>query len=218
MSQYTTADLISYEIRAASTFSATTLPSLSTITTWIEEESDYIDTELGNTANSQTVATAYIDYEGDDILLLRNAPVISITSFQYAQTELGNSGYPNYKDLVEDTDYILYPEQGKIEFLYQNFNPLIGKKRFKIIYTAGAESTPKVVQKLCTKLVAERVLSSLIFDNVNTGNDGGSISVGSISIVEPASYGVSSYKQLKSDIDKLKEDITGGFGVYRYYG
>jgi hypothetical protein len=95
---------------------------------------------------------------------------------------------------------------------------LIGKKRFKIIYTAGAESTPKVVQKLCTKLVAERVLSSLIFDNVNTGNDGGSISVGSISIVEPASYGVSSYKQLKSDIDKLKEDITGGFGVYRYYG
>jgi hypothetical protein len=65
-------------------------------------------------------------------------------------------------------------------------------------------------------MVAERVLNSLISQNVNETNDGGSISVGSISIVEPSSYGVNSYKQLKTDIEELKKSIYGTFGVYRY--
>ena len=44
----------------------------------------------------------------------------------------------------------------------------------------------------------------------------GSVSVGSISIVEPASYGVNSYKTLRTEIDAMKEDLSKQFGVYRY--
>jgi len=218
MSQYTTSTDVANEIRAAVLFSATTIPSLTTITDWIEQESSYIDEEMGNTLNGQTVATAYVDYSGDSFILLRNTPVISITSLCYAQSEVGTSTYPNYKTLVEDTDYLLYPEEGKIDFIFNNFSPSEGKKRFRIIYTAGASTTSPLIKKLCTKLVAERVISSLIFNNIEEGNDGGSISVGSISIVEPASYGVASYRQLKTDINDLFKEITGGFGVYRYYG
>jgi len=63
---------------------------------------------------------------------------------------------------------------------------------------------------------AQRILNTSIQKNVMTGNDGGSVSVGSISIVEPASYGVNSYRELSNDIKILKEDILKGFGVFRY--
>jgi hypothetical protein len=52
--------------------------------------------------------------------------------------------------------------------------------------------------------------------NINEGNDGGSISVGSISITEPASYGVQNYRRLKDDIATLKKELTERTGVYRY--
>jgi hypothetical protein len=173
---------------------------------------------MSTTINGSTSATAYIDYDSQSDILLRNTPVISITSLEYAQSEPGYSNYPNYKTLTENTYYVLYPEEGRIALIFNNFSPAVGKKRFRVIYTAGSSTVSPLIRKLCTKLVAERVLSSLIFSNVNEGNDGGSISVGSISIIEPASYGVASYKQLKTDIDKLWDSVTNGFGVYRYYG
>lgn len=64
-------------------------------------------------------------------------------------------------------------------------------------------------------MITHRVLSTLINNNINEGNDGGSISVGSINIVEPESYGVNSYKQLLADIEAGKSKLISGFGVFR---
>ncbi len=71
---------------------------------------------------------------------------------------------------------------------------------------------------LSTKMVAQKVLNSLLTGNVNSGNDGGEISVGSIRIVEPGSYGVNSYVKLGETVKELEETIIGKFRVHRYIG
>ena len=47
MAQYTTTDLVQYELQAISAFSGTTLPSITTVTDWITEESAQIDSNAG---------------------------------------------------------------------------------------------------------------------------------------------------------------------------
>ena len=212
---YTIADNIQDEIRATSPFTDLTLPSLTTITAWIEQESAEIDNMAGMSYAS-TANTVDLDYNGDDRILLKKSPIIAISAFKYAPYAIGTSSYPGWLSKVEDTDFTVYKDSGEVEILLSNFSPEIGSKRFRIEYTSGYTTTPQLVQKLCTKMVAMRVLNSLLQNNVNEGNDGGSISVGSISIVEPASYGVNSYKALQAEIDGLKQKLLVGTGVYRF--
>jgi hypothetical protein len=65
-------------------------------------------------------------------------------------------------------------------------------------------------------MVASRVLDSLFAGNTNSGETGGSISVGSISIVDPANVGVGTYRELKTGIKELQNDLVRNFSVYRY--
>jgi hypothetical protein len=134
----------------------------------------------------------------------------------YSPYALGTADYALSETKVEDTDFSVDLNKGQIEILWSNWKPAVGTKRIQVTYKAGYVNTPLTVQKLATKMVSQRILNTLIQKNVNEGNDGGSVSVGSISIVEPASYGVNSYKSLKSEIDELKKEVSSGFSMHRY--
>ncbi len=212
---YTTAGLIESELRASAVFSESTSPTLADVTTWIEQESNQINTDSARVWG-QTTYTDVINYYGEDIIQVKNAPVISVTSVKYSEGSLGTDEYSLTTVMTEDTHYTVDKEKGTITILTRNWSPKYGLKRISIEYSAGYATTPITIQKLATKMVALRVLNTLIQSNVSEGNDGGSISVGSISIVEPASYGVNSYNQLSKDITTLKGELTTGFGVHRY--
>jgi len=215
MAQYTTAEKVQYELQASSAFDATTVPSLSTVTDWIEEESAFIDSQT-NTSFSQTTTTLTLDYNGEEVIPLKDSPLISVSQFLYDTNSFGNASGADWVAKTEDTHFSLYKERGEIVLMLTNFTPAEGRKRFKIEYVSGYASTPATIQMLATKKVALRVLNTLISGNVNSRNDGGSVSVGSISIVEPENYGVNSYKQLVTDIKDLEQQIARTDGIYRY--
>lgn len=212
---YTTAKLVQAEIQSEKQFSATTDPSKTTVDRWIKEISEYVN-EMSGTVYGQTTYTEDIDYEGSEYITLKNSPVISVTTLKYNKNPIGSSSGEDYETKTEDTDYTVYNDRGQVAILFNNFNPSTGRKRIEIVYEAGFATTPVSIQQLATKMVALRVLNSVISSNVNEGNDGGSVSVGSISIVEPSGIGINSYKQLKQDVRELLDDLTKGNGVYRY--
>lgn len=212
---YTTATKIEEELRATTPASTETNPTLATINSWIIELSAKVNRDSARIWGEATYVDV-VDYIGEEMILLENSPIVSITTFKYSPIALGTTGYGFTNTLTEDTDFTSYDDSGRLDLLYTNFKPTEGKKRFEVTYVSGFTQVPRDVEMLTTKLVAQRILNSLISSNVNEGNDGGSISVGSISIVEPASYGVASYTKLGQDIEKMQEDLTKGFGIHRY--
>lgn len=215
VSAYTTATYVQEELRAESPFSSTTYPSLTTAERWIEEASTEIDHLAGFVA-SETAYTSYVDYTDQEILCLENSPIISISSISENTNSLGSGDGEAWVTKTEGSHYVVYNESGQVLINFLTWNPKAGYRRLRIIYTAGYSTTPVLHRMLATKMVAERTLSSLIAKNVNEANDGGSISVGSISIVEPSSYGVNSYNRLKTDISDMKDMLLNGTSAYRY--
>ena len=69
---------------------------------------------------------------------------------------------------------------------------------------------------LGTKIVAKRILDTVLQKDVREKQSGKSISVGSINIVKPADFGVKQYNTLGSEIEQIKSEIANGTGVYRY--
>lgn len=216
MATYTDTTSILNELQTTVSFSSSTIPSVSAVTSWIEEESAYVE-QLAGISFTQTTTSVDIDYNGDETITLKHSPILAVHSFLYATADLGSSEYTTKVSKIEDTDFTVYKNSGEISLL-DAFSPKEGRKRFTITYSHGYSSTPATVKKLTTKLVVNRILNTLLNQHINESNDGGSISVGSISIVEPASYGVNTYKTLKMDIENLKDEVVKGFGVYRYDG
>ena len=211
---YTTAELVQAELRATTAFSASTNPTLTTVNTWITQITDYIDGLTGQSWES-TSYTQYID-TGVSELYLEKSPIITVDSLSYNTNADGEA--PDYVARTEDVDYVVYEDLGKIALNTNKFSPVNGKKKgLKVVYTAGYATVPSRIQMLSTMMVTERVLSSLMNDNVESRNAGGSISVGSINIVEPGDYGVGTYKMLQSNIKALKDELTHTtFKVHRY--
>lgn len=217
MAQYTTPQLVEAEIRASESFDTDTVPSITQVTDWISEESADIE-RFSGMVFEETQYTTDIDYKGQDAIYLKHAPVISIDSLTYATSGIGTDDYEDsFIEKTENKDFVCDNNKGKISPIFTNWSPREGMKRIKIVYTAGFDQPPLTIQKLATKKTALRILRSLIESNVNTGNDGGSISVGSISIVEPDGISVSTIKSIQNSIDQYEDEILKqGTGVYRY--
>lgn len=212
---YTDATKIEQELRATTQFSASTVPTLSSVNRWITETENYIDSLAGQSFGS-TAATEYFDYDlSDKSIYLRHTPFISLQEVAYNVSALGV--VPSYVEKTEDEDFTLYEDDGRIQINPNRWKPDPSHpKAVRVKYTYGYSSVPGRVAMLATKMVAKRVLDTLLFNNVNEANSGGSISVGSINIVEPANYGVGTYKELGTEIAKLKEDVLNqDFKVFR---
>jgi len=210
---YTTASLVESSLRATASFSSSTTPTLETVNGWIEEVDSHID-GLANRVFDVKGYSELFHFGGEAYLFVRNTPLVDVTSVEYNISSDGTA--PSWVTLTENVDYIVDSVKGMIVLLSTVRSYSQGYNKFRVIYTAGYTVLPPRVRMLATKLVALRVLDSLIYSNVNSRNDGGSVSVGDIRIVEPSSYGVGSYKQLQSDIASLEDGLVGGFRVLRY--
>ena len=210
---YTTAALIQAELSTTTVFGTSTLPTADQVATWIAEESDQIDQLAGRTYTS-TAYSETIDYQGEDILTLVHSPVITVTSLLYSTTALGTSTYALSDTKTAETDYTTYLDEGEIAIL-PSWSPSSGRKRIQINYTAGYATTPLPIQKLATKKVAKRTIDTVMESNVKEQTSGKSISVGSVSVVKAADFGVSQYTTLKKDIDELEKSLINGTSVYR---
>ena len=216
MAQYTTPTLVQAELSTTETFSTATVPTEAELTTWIGEISDYIDTINGATVGTLAY-TEFIDYDGEaERIQLKNVPVNSVTSFQYSTVALSSTDYPQWETQTADTDYTLYDERGELYIIREQFNPKAGNKRMKVVYNAGNATIPGRIQMLATKMAAKRILDTILTKDVKQKQSGKSISVGSISIVKPAQFGVNQYNTLSNEIDQIKQELLSGSGVYRY--
>jgi hypothetical protein len=213
--QYTDTTKVAEELRAAQPFSGTTIPSLQTVNRWIEQAKAEIDVAAGIEADI-TSRVEVFDYEGGEYLYLRFVPVNTVTSLEYNSAALGQT--PNWITKTSDVDYFIDNELGTVLINLNTFVPNIGKRNIRVTYESGSTTIPPGHTELATKIVVDRVLSSLLNNNVNESADGGSISVGSISIVEPGAYGVQNYQRLKSDIKQKMTTLLDGAGAYRYRG
>lgn len=211
--EYTTTSLVQAELQSSTAFSSSTIPTDTTVTNWIQEESAYINS-LADTVFGTSSVTEYIDYDLGDTLVLEYGPVVSVTQVRYNKNKLGATAGEDWEVKTADTHYTLYSDVGHLKIL-DKWVPKTGLKRIEATYVYGYSSTPLDIQMLATKLVTQRILETLISKNVNERNDGGSVSIGSISIIEPEGYGINSYKQLKADIDELKMNIVENFKVSR---
>jgi len=166
---------------------------------------------LANTEyGSQSVTDEFYHYYGG-ALAPRNTPLQSVSQVEYNNGDIES---PDYEVLTEDEDYTVILERSQIHFI-EGFSPKHGLKRFKLDYTYGYNSVPSRVKMLATKMVAKRVLDSLLSSDVNQDDAGIDVQVGSIQVKKPSDYGVENYKQLKMEIEKLKEDVVGGATTFR---
>ena len=212
-SAYTTPGYVEDELRTTTNFSNNTNPSLASVNRWIQEASAWIDRYTGYTASSHTVSSEVMDYDGDDRFLTREAPIDTVNELLYNPEPINSAAA--WTELTEDVHFYINKKRGEVFPIFSKWTPKFGPKRVLLSYDVGGD-TPLEYQQLATKMVALRVLESLIHQNVNEGNDGGAISVGSISIVEPASYGVNSYNQLRNEVIEGKKELKTSSGVYRY--
>lgn len=213
MTNYTTPELVLAEIRGEEEFTEYTIPKLSDINSWITQASSYIN---GLTSNYYSTGTARQHFDAkDQTLYLKHSPVISVETVYYNNSLDGDT--PEWVEKNPGVDYLFYPETGSVKINPRYWTRLQkGSRNLMIDYTYGYETVPPVVTMLATKLVADRILNTLMAQSLEERNAGGSISVGDIRIVEPANYGLGTYRQLKQDIIDLKDEVKKGFRVYRY--
>lgn len=213
---YTTAALIEAELRIpnSASFSTSTIPTKAQVEGWIAEIDNTID-QMAGKSFAETSYTQYIDYDDSGEIYLQHVPVTAITTLKYSPYQLGSTDYPSWETKTEDTDFYVN-DKGVITFINANFKPKGGNKKFEIVYTAGYATIPAYVQMLATKMTAKRVIDSVLSKDVNEKQSGKSISVGSISIVKPAQFGVGQYNILKTEIDDLSNQLLKTQGVVRY--
>lgn len=207
---YTTPELVGVEIRASATFSSSTIPTLDTVTTWIEEASREIEVRTGNLFSSTLNSSTYVDYDGDCIFRLPQSPVIAINELRYNNSPLGETSSWITLEEGYDKDFITYLDEAEVEFIVP-YNQ--GKKKICITYSSGFTTVPLDIQRLCTLLVAKRVIMSL--SNSQSNTEGGDIQVGTIRVSDPSTYSVTYLKSMNQEINDLYDKCGYSFKTSR---
>lgn len=218
VNEYTTAALVQAEIRATNTFSSSTSPTLTQLTTWIQEESNIIELKTGTIFGSNLESSTIMDYDGSGILRTKYSPIILLTKLEYNQYSNGNT--PSWITLEEadDKDYVVYKDEGEIVFVSgvnssNNLTPIGGMRRFRLTYNYGYSTTPLAIQRLATLLVAKRCILSLL--NNQSNSSGGTIQVGTISITDPSNFGVNWFRNVSTEVESLYKEIGEGLYTFR---
>ena len=208
MSNYITVEQVSEELNSLVIDSSST-PSSATVSSWIEQESDLLERETNKIWGSATITDEILDYDGSGVIRTNYSPIVSITSVYYDNGTTSE----NWVELTEGkyNDFLTYNTEGELVLTSNNISK--GKQKIKITYVAGYETVNPTVQKIVAKRVAQRTISTIL--NEQGSSQGGSISVGAISISDPTTFSVNNYQRLDKDIDMLISSL-GSFKVYRY--
>lgn len=204
--QYTDLDKVSKELNGFS-ITGSSVPSTATVTNWIEEETAGIEDMFGKVYGSVSF-DIYIDYNGQDEIRLPVYPVLSIGTLSYDNSTLGQTR--NWQTLTENTDFILYDKEGIIKLITSVIPS--GSLNVRVIGYQGTSSVPTNVQKLCTLLVAKRVMNSIL--NGQGTSEGGTITVDVITISDNSAFSLGNIKRIDADIDRLVNSI-GTFRTFR---
>ena len=203
---------------ASSTVTGSSVPSSSDITTWISEAESEIDRVSGRVWESTAITSTdyeYHDYDGSGYIFLKNVPVISIQSIEYETKGVGvvTSANAVWSSLTEgrgtDAHYLLYKDTGVVDFHKNNDNkhPKAGQQNIRVTYTHGQSTVPTYITRLATLIVAERYMKSFV--NASTSREGGSVSVGTISVSDPTNFSINRMMGLQSEKNSLMKSLAG---------
>jgi len=218
---YTTIDKVSAELGGV-TIDASSTPSSTTVTSWIADAKAEIDERAGLTFESATVTSASYevhDYDGSGVQKLNNYPIISIDSVEVEVNGLSGDS-SDWQSLTEGRTsaghFITYKELGLIAFHSNNLSvqPIAGSQNMRFTYTYGYSTVPNNVEKLATLIVASRHLTTVA--SKTASEEGGSVSVGTISVSDPTNYANERLSQYNTDISKMFDDLVGKFKVTNY--
>ena len=210
---YTTAVKVSEELNGY-TLNSTTTPTSSTVDGWIAETDAEINLRRGTVWSSTTASSEIHDYDGGGVLRTYNVPIISVTEV-LAESNGINAQTAGWQTLNEgrliNQDFIVYGDQGEIHF-HGTQLPLAGYQNMCVSYTYGRTTTPSDITHLATLMAARRVIHTIVSGSATT--EGGTVSVGTISVGDPTDFGNKRLKQLDEDIDYLFRKI-GQMKTYR---
>lgn len=155
------------------TFSSTTFPTSTEVTTFISEAESYIDRHTNNSwsasntvSNEQHDYTGRLDNFGAFIFALRKTPIQDLSSGSGDKLEVyRNSGWVDLLatktkgDAPYEDDFYVDTEFGHI-YLHTTF-PDYGSNQIRVTYRYGNSTVPGDIQEAATKLAAMKVLSAL---------------------------------------------------------
>lgn len=203
---YTTLELVSAELNGL-TINSTTIPSSTSVSSWIEQAEAQIELQTGKVWESTVETSAIYDADGSEFFRFPHAPVISISTLEYEENGMGASS-ESWVSLTEGRTkaFILFVMDGEVQFTGRSAKPPKGYKNLRVTYTYGYSTTPVYIQRLATLMVASRVVETVINESAQQG--GGSVTVGNISITDPTTFSVSHLRSVKDEI----KDIYGSIG------
>jgi hypothetical protein len=219
---YTTISNVCAELGiTVASLTSSSIPSSTDVTAWINEAGAEIETYSGRVWASTVVPTTAFevyDYSGDGVLLLEHRPVLSITQLLTNTAPLGSDA--SWVELTEGrgstNSFELYNEQGMLRF-HGNSNgtkPYAGSRTIKVAYSYGYSTTPLLVQRLATMIVAERYITT--FSNASAGQLGGTISVGPISVSDSTSFSINRLVNIRQEKQRLF-DLLGRVKTFSPY-
>jgi hypothetical protein len=215
MKLHTTPNRIESQLNTTCSFSSDSIPSINTVNIWIREVSDYLN-ELTEHKYNKDEKEDILDWHGEsDILLTSHSPIRDVVVY------FNNAGVreaPNWVLLDEYINYLVDENKGNIILQFggnKTANYKVGRSRFKVQYTSGTEDTPYWLQNLATRMVVRNVLESTINARANS-TSGSQIRVGAVSVINPADYGVTNFRELKDGIEKELDSLKSMSRGVRY--
>lgn len=193
------------------TINASTTPSSTLVESWISEGDSWIDLTTGKVWSSTTATSTYLDYDGSGTLRLPLSPVVSVTSILFESDGLGSAS-TTWTALTEGrtNDFILYKDEGEIKFFGNNY-PTAGYQNICVTYVYGYNTTPSYIKRLSTLMATKRVIGATL--NGMAQEEGGSVTVGNISITDPTNFSVDYVTKINNEI----EGILNGIGRNRIF-
>lgn len=212
MAEYTTIARVSAELNGF-TLNASSTPSSSDVSQWITDASEQVDLMTETVWGSTTVSSEYYDYDGSGILRLENTPIIAVSSLLWESS--GINATATWGSLTEGrlatNSFIVYKEEGELQF-HGNTKPSAGYQNICVSYTHGYASIPVKVADLTTKIAAQRVIKTIVDGSAT--NEGGTVSVGTISVSDPSNFGNERLRELDNEIKSLS-DAIGRLKTYK---
>lgn len=216
MASYTTVSEVSAELGGTS-IASTTTPSLSQVQSWISDASKEVEELTGRVWSETTVTSTayeYSDYDGCGIIYFDHQPVISVQSIEYESQGLGATT-PAWSSLVEgrdtNSDFVLYKDEGFVKLFSSTTGKTIraGIQNIRKTYTYGYTVVPAHIKRLTTLLVAKRYIASVA--NSSASSEGGSVSVGTISVSDPNNYVHLHQDKVNKELDYLRKEVVSTF-------
>lgn len=211
---YTTTANVSAELGGI-TIDGSSTPTATTVDSWIADAKAEIDERSGTTFESTAITSSdyeYHDYDGEGYIFTKKFPIISVESVEFETKGLGApaaSWVELTEGRTEDENFIVYKDLGVIKFHSSRLTaqPIVGMQNCRLEYTHGYSSVPANVTRLATLLVAQRYLTTVA--SKTASEEGGSVTVGTISVSDPTNYANARLKQYDAEIKQLFADLVG---------